>query len=299
VIEHFLQDIQRPAEKRGFCDFGIQVQHMEGEGLRRSMGMSKGQSGLLLNKVAPLVGAAKVLQRDDVLIAIEGNPIGNDGTVAFRDGERVSFRYQLLEKFVGDRITVTILRKGVTMDVEIELAKYPYLVPVQQHDVVPSYFIFAGFVFQVLTQPYLANEWGKEWKKKAPIKFVDHHLYHLKEFQEQELVVCSQILVNDMNVGYSACAPAILTAFNGESVKNLKHLVEMVEEVEKNAQEYCPDGADEADQSQRALDFLRFEFENGMSAVINTQEALESNLEILKQQNIPFNKSSDLQLTKL
>jgi len=302
VIEHFLNDIQRPPNRRGFCDLGIQVQLMESDVLRRSMGMVSGQTGLLINKIAPLVSTAKVVQRDDVLIEVDGIPVGNDGTIPFRDGERVSFRYTLLKKFVGDKVTLTLIRNRSVITVDVELGIYPYLCPVQQHDVVPSYVIFAGFVFQILAQPYLQNEWGKEWKKKAPIKMVDHHIYHLKEFEDQELVVISQILVSDTNVGYSSCSPALVSSLNGQKIRNLRHLAQMIEEIktefdsEKDLNKtVVVDEADGADIIQRSpTDFLRLELEDGRIILLDIKEALASSPEILKQQNIPYDMSADL-----
>jgi len=293
VIEHFLMDVQRPGPHlRGFCDLGIQVQLMESDILRRSMGMTAGQTGLLVNKVAPLVNTAKVVKRDDVLIEIDGIPVGNDGTIPFRDGERVSFRYQLLRKFVGDKVTLTLLRDKVIEKVDVELGVYPYLCPVQQHDIMPSYIIFAGFVFQILAQPYLHSEWSKDWKKKAPIKMVEHHIYHLKEFEEQELVVISQILVSDTNVGYSSCSPSLVTSVNGEKIRNLRHLAILLDEIKINFEKKMTTEIDGADAIPS--EFLRLELEDGRIVILDVKEALESSQEILKQQNIPYNMSQDL-----
>lgn len=121
-----------------------------------------------------------VLEKDDVILSIAGSPIGNDGTIPFRDGgERISFRYAILSKFDGDSVAMQILRKGAILDIEVKVMKPGMLaaIPANQYDVIPSYFIFAGMVFQVLTQPYLSSEWGKEWQQKAPVRFVEKALY--------------------------------------------------------------------------------------------------------------------------
>lgn len=44
-----------------------------------------------LSQPRPLTDAAKVLQPNDVLLAFDGVPVASDGTISFRDGERVSF----------------------------------------------------------------------------------------------------------------------------------------------------------------------------------------------------------------
>ena len=43
---------------------------------------------------------------------IDGTPIADDGTVHFRRGERLSFRYLEKLKFVDDTVTFTIIRQG-------------------------------------------------------------------------------------------------------------------------------------------------------------------------------------------
>lgn len=72
----------------------------------------------------PLSNAVNVLEKDDVILSIAGNPIGNDGTIPFRDGgERISFRYAILSKFEGDPVAMQILRKGKVLDVEVKVMK--------------------------------------------------------------------------------------------------------------------------------------------------------------------------------
>ena len=46
--------------------------------------------------------------------------VGNDGTVNFRNRERISFDYILSRKFAGDLVQVSLMRKGERMTVEVE-----------------------------------------------------------------------------------------------------------------------------------------------------------------------------------
>lgn len=278
VVQHFLEDVQRnKGACSGFCDIGIQIQLMESENIRKAMGMQKEQTGILVNKVYPLSDAINVLQKDDVILSIAGSPIGNDGTIPFRDGgERVSFRYAILSKFDGDSVSMQILRKGSIIDVDVRVMKPGMLaaIPANQYDVVPSYFIYAGMVFQVLTQPYLSQEWGKEWQQKAPVRFVEKALYAAKDKPDQELVILSQILAADINVTYQQYVPNILTHANNTPIRNLQHLVELVE----------------ANQS----DTLRLDLESERVIVLDASEAKTQSAEILESHNIPYIKSTDL-----
>jgi len=278
VVKHFLEDIERnKGNCSGFCDIGIQIQLMESEHIRKSMSMAPEQTGILVNKVYPLSDAVNVLEKDDVILSIAGSPIGNDGTIPFRDGgERISFRYAILSKFDGDSVAMQILRKGATLDIEVKVMKPGMLaaIPANQYDVIPSYFIFAGMVFQVLTQPYLSSEWGKEWQQKAPVRFVEKALYAAKDKPDQEVVILSQILAADINVTYQQYVPNIVTHVNNVPINNLRHLVELVE--------------------ANSAPYLRLDLESERVIVLDAQQASEQSVEILESHNIPYIKSQDL-----
>jgi len=121
---------------------------------------------------------------------------------------------------------------------------------------------------------------------------VEHHIYHLKEYEDQELVVISQILVSDTNVGYSSCTPSLVVSVNNQKIRNLRSLAMILDEIKtdydkKNTTEV--DGADIP-----PSEFLRLELEDGRIIILDVKEALESSYEILKQQNITYNMSQDL-----
>jgi len=278
VVMHFLEDVKRnKGTCSGFCDIGIQIQLMESEHIRKSMGMTTEQTGILVNKVYPLSDATSVLQKDDVILSIAGSPIGNDGTIPFRDGgERVSFRYAILSKFEGEPVSMQILRKGEIKDIVVKVMKPGLLaaIPANQYDVIPSYFIFAGMVFQVLTQPYLSSEWSKEWQQKAPVRFVEKALYAAKDKPDQEVVILSQILAADINVTYQQYVPNIVTHVNNVPIDNLRHLVELVE--------------------ANKAPFLRLDLESERVIVLDAAEAAVQSAEILESHNIPYIKSADL-----
>jgi len=278
VVQHFLLDIERNSGRcSGFCDVGLQIQLMESENIRASCSMKPDQTGILINKVYPLSHAAQVLQKDDVLLSIDGQQIGNDGTIHFRDGgERISFRYALLNKFEGDLVNFSVLRDGLVKDVEVKTIKPGLLsaVPANQYDIIPKYFIFTGLVFQVLTQPFLSQEWGKEWQQKAPVRFVEKALYAAKERRDQEIVVLSQVLAADINVMYQQYGPNVCTHFNRVRIQNLSHLVQMVE--------------------SNTAPFLRFDLESERVIILNTSDAVVQSQHILESHNIPFSKSLNL-----
>jgi len=67
------------------------------------------------------------------------------------------------------------------------------LVPVHQFDKLPSYYIFAGFVFIPLTQPYL-HEFGEDWYNASPRRLCEWALRELPKKAGEQLVILSQVL---------------------------------------------------------------------------------------------------------
>lgn len=58
-------------------------------------------SGSLVFKIDPLAPAADTLEINDVVLEIEGVPIADDGTVEFRNEERVEFSHIVRSKHIG------------------------------------------------------------------------------------------------------------------------------------------------------------------------------------------------------
>lgn len=59
------------------------------------------QSGSLIYKIDPLAPAHDVLKENDVVMEIDQVPIADDGTVEFRNEERVEFSHIVRAKHIG------------------------------------------------------------------------------------------------------------------------------------------------------------------------------------------------------
>jgi hypothetical protein len=79
------------------------------------------------------------------------------------------------------------------------------LVPIHQFDRLPSFYIFAGLVFTPLTQPYL-HEYGDDWYNTSPRRLCDRALTANPTKPGEQLVILSQVLMDEINVGYERLA---------------------------------------------------------------------------------------------
>ncbi|CAE5963022.1 unnamed protein product [Arabidopsis arenosa] len=82
VIRHFLDAVEESSQHVSFCSINLSYQNMENDQLRNHFKMSDDMTGILVKNIDPLSDAHKVLKKNDVILAIDGVPIGNDSTGA-------------------------------------------------------------------------------------------------------------------------------------------------------------------------------------------------------------------------
>mmetsp|Transcript_34326 Transcript_34326/g.86516 ORF Transcript_34326/g.86516 Transcript_34326/m.86516 type:complete len:426 (+) Transcript_34326:161-1438(+) len=93
IVSHFLAEYESHGEFRGCCSLGFRWQDMENKHLKEFYGMDPNASGSLVYRIDPLAPAAEILKEGDIVLEVEGVPIADDGTVEFRDDERVEFTH--------------------------------------------------------------------------------------------------------------------------------------------------------------------------------------------------------------
>lgn len=208
------------------------------------------------------------------MLAIDGHPIGNDGTINWRNRERITFDYLLSLKFKGDTSRFNVLRDGKEIEpIDVKLKPESLLTPVQQYDIgTPEYFIFGGFVFTPLVQPYL-HEWGDDWYNQSPRKLCDLAMNKLIEFEGQQIVVLSQVLSHEINIGYNEMVNLRVHRVGDVEVKNVRHFVELID---KTRREGC--------------EFVRIELDENRIIAVRIKAADAALPEILKQHRVPADR---------
>ncbi|GFP98019.1 protease Do-like 9 [Phtheirospermum japonicum] len=202
VIMHFIQDYEKNETYTGFPILGVEWQKMENPDLRLSIGMKPNQKGVRIRRIDPTAPEFKVLKPSDIILSFDGVDIANDGTVPFRHGERIGFSYLASQKYTGDNAVIEVLRNSKILKFNVKLATHRKLVPAHNKGQPPSYYIIAGFVFSAVSVPYLRSEYGKEYDYEAPVKLLDKLLHEMPQSAEEQIVVVSQVLVADINIGY-------------------------------------------------------------------------------------------------
>jgi len=276
VIRHFFDDLQ-DGSYDGYPSLGVSLQDMENPDLREYYQMEEGMSGVLINQIIPGSPADEYLQAGDILLSLGDYAIGNDGTIEFRTNERTQLTYVIQQNQIGENIRIEILREGKKISLDLNLfrsLKKDQLVPMEEYETLPSYYIYSGFVFCPLSKNLL-DIWGSQWYQSAPKELIYPLLNsNIPEKEDQQVVVLLKALAANVNQGYQNVNSWVVEKVNGEKIWNLRGLIEKVE---------------------NSLDpYIVFEDKWGQQIVVEREKSENTHQEILQTYRIPFDRSEDL-----
>lgn len=174
---------------------------------------------------------ASALLVDDVITAIDGNPIGDDLSTALRPGERVQVDSLITHKVAGTTTELQILRGGEPLTLRATLEPLPPLLPRwHQFDCLPEWVVIGGLLFVPLTAPLVedASRSKSESASSAYSTFTQVYGNHgFRSKPEREIVILIDVLSGgDVNHGYGSYSLnwKELMTFNGETVESLAGL---------------------------------------------------------------------------
>jgi len=275
VINHFLEDI-KDGKYDGIPGLGISWQKMENPDIRLKFGMTENQTGMLVNKIYPDSPARGVLKSGDIVLSLDGKNVENDGTIEFREGERTFSGYLVQNKYINDTVNFEILRENSCMNIEMKLTapmNFGRLVPYEQYDVAPTYYILGGLVFEPLTLNFLKT-W-KKWYLSAPSDLVNYYFRGEPTDERREIVVLVKVLADEINVGYHEWKNSVISYVNGKKISTMKDLVSAFEEHEGK--------------------YHAIVDEHGYRIILDKKKVDENSQRILKKYRINSDRSRDLE----
>ncbi len=269
MIKHFLHDME-DGSYDGFPDIGIVTQKLENPTLKEMYKLDENRTGQLIITKLYNFNASESIEVGDVLTAIDGHKIEDDGTVEFRHHEYTSYKYYLDLHQMGDEITLTIFRDNKEKEVKFKLTHKSddlLLVKTMRYDTMPTYFICGGYVFSPLTSNLLASTRGsllslrsmtRDWPKK----------------DKKDVVVLVKVLATDFNRGDHGLALWAIEKVNGAHFKTFDEFYQKVTNFHG--------------------EFLLLEDHEGSQVGIDVKKAKEGREKILKRYYIKADKSIDL-----
>ena len=142
-----------------------------------------------------------------------------------------------------------------------------YLVKTNRYDVMPSYFIYGGYIFSPLTRNLIRST------KKNRLKM--SYLASLwQDNKKDEVVVLLKVLASDISRGDNNFGMWEIESINDKKFKNFQEFFEIMSNVKSK--------------------YILLKDKNEVKVIIDRQEALDKQKELLEKYNIEFDKSEDL-----
>src|SRR5207302_10931446 len=127
-----------------------------------------------------------------------------------------------------------VRRDGKPMQLNVTLEHRDakdYVSPPYSLDQPPRYYVLGGLIFQELSRQYL-KEWGPNWQREAPQRFVymDHYQSELFPDRNRRGVIPSQVLPANSTIGYDDLDDLTVRKVNGKETESLYDLAEAVKQ---------------------------------------------------------------------
>jgi S1-C subfamily serine protease len=274
VIKRFLTDIADGRyDGHPVQGFNVQDGALENAATRQYHGLKAGEGGVKVSEVASYSPLAGSVVPGDIILAIDGKPVGVDGKISYlRD--RLPFRVLYDLKQRGDSLRLDIRRQGIRQTINVVLqAKEPYYSGARIFLSQPRFLKFAGLVFTSLSRDFLEN-WGRNWMIDAPLhlRYIHNHFSQIKDLQgSRDVIVLAQRLPHAVNTFAGYFMDAVLTRVNGKKVLSLEDLAREL---------------DEADQPH-----LKFEFwQEDVPLILPLAASREADKEITQRYRIPLTR---------
>jgi hypothetical protein len=175
------------------------------------------------------------LQAGDIITGIGNNAIDQNGNYVDPLYGKIEFTNLLnVHVYGGDVVPFQIQRAGNAITLNITLEHRPttdYVIPPYSLGQPPPYYVLGGLIFQELSRQYL-KEWGGNWQKEAPPRWVYFDRFQSELFPEgnQRVVILSQVLPATATIGYDDLAYLTVTKVNGKEIKSLADVAAAVKE---------------------------------------------------------------------
>jgi S1-C subfamily serine protease len=235
IIQHFLKDAETQ-HYRGFPSAGFGFFPTRDPQLRSFGGQTGKPAGVYVTSIEPDMPAAKAgLKVGDIVVGLGNNEIDQNGNYVDPLYGKIEFTNLITARgFAGDTMPVQIQREGKAMQLNLALdhrEANDYVIPPYNIDRAPLYYVLGGLVFQELSRQYL-REWGANWLKDAPQRFVHKDRFQGELYPEgnRRVVVLTQVLPANSTIGYDEMAYLTVTKVNGKEVKSLAELAEIAKQ---------------------------------------------------------------------
>jgi S1-C subfamily serine protease len=234
VIERMLKDFQS-GTYQGMPFFNIEDAPLENdENLREFLGLQSKNTGILVINVPPKTSGYDILKKGDVILNINGIDLDDNGFyISKKYGKLAYYGIIYLNHFINDTIKMKLIRNKKKIDISFKLKPFSddsFLIPPSSYDTPPKYYIIGGLIFQELTKEYL-KIWGEEWPSTSDKRLMYYYdnLSKYPSKDKKRIVILTAVLPAAVNIGYHNIRNLILRSINGQGIKDLADLKNIID----------------------------------------------------------------------
>lgn len=266
VVRYFLKDIEDGIYD-GYVELGVRIINSFNPTFRKWKKIPENLDGVFVIRVLRGGSADGFLKQDDLLLEIDGFPIGRNGTIEFDKETRIDFVEIVDNKHAGEEIQFKVFREGKILDIKFPAKKMKaFEFMRQKYDTPFEYYTIGGMVFQPVSRDLL-QEWLRNNETQGGSQFL-YRFFHfieddLSKGEKDEDIIFYRKLDHPINAHTGNYLNLILEKVNGISIRNLKHFKEIIDKSKDK--------------------FIKLEFmDHPLPLILSREETLKADLEIKK-----------------
>jgi S1-C subfamily serine protease len=213
---------------------GVWIQPLLREDLRAFAGVSEDQHGVMVTRVMPWSSGAGVMQPRDVMLAIDGFDLDDEGKFVHPVHGRLNAGYITQGRYhPGDTVKVKILRGGQEMEVETKLTTLPESakrVPRGSGSERPQFMVVGGLVVLELNKRLLRTI------RRSPGGVIIRRFDERSEWdpptERARMVYVDRVLTDPSNKGFENLTQAPIKSVNGQPIHAIADVAKALEKPE-------------------------------------------------------------------
>lgn len=223
VVNRFLKDI-KDGRYDSYVDLGATLFPIINPAMRKALHLNNDEKGVLVGSVLKGASADGFLEVGDVIVKVDGYEVDSSGMIVL-DGDKIKMEELVERRFAGDSLTMLVVRKGKEEKVSLKLKplRTADLMAVE-YEKKPRYVIFGGMLFQPLQYNVIS---ALKIPNAAFLLEMDRFIEKGDEDKE-EIILITSVLDDEINARMSGGGKLILEKVNGEKVKSLSHLYQIL-----------------------------------------------------------------------
>jgi S1-C subfamily serine protease len=226
VVRHFLDDLS-DGTYEGFPDAPLVLQTIESPALRRERGLPDDRSGVVVEAIPKGSSFQGLLAPGDVLLAIGGERISDDGTFA-SGATRLPLDHLFDMKQVGQAVPLRIWRDGKDVEVTWKADKYAVWDRLRRRGT-PRYLVFGGLVFVPLSYRLLHAPNMPAERRAAMLRAIHSQMFGPGGGDDREIVLLAAVLPDAINEGLQDATRVVVEKLNGQPIRSLATLAQMLD----------------------------------------------------------------------